>query len=205
MESNKRYDLWSDGYGASIHLLDDKDEYPVAGYSKVLDEVYNIVRESDAKKVLDAGFGTGIVTRKLYNDGYTIYGVDASEQMVEAGRENMPDAKLVVADYSMGLPLALTNETYDMIISTYALHHLDRFEKVNLILDMLRLLPAGGKVVIGDLAFATTKEMKEFRRQNRDNWVYEESYMVYEELEKSFHNVEWKKLSKCAGVVIITK
>lgn len=202
---NKKYDLWADGYGASIHLLSDNNEYPVAGYAQLLGEVYNIVRQSDAKKVLDAGFGTGIVTRKLYEDGYAIYGVDASEQMVMAGRENMPNAKLVIGDYSMGMPLALTHEKYDIIISTYAFHHLDHYEKVNLIKDMLRLSVEGGKIVIGDLAFETRDEMKEFRRQNKDNWLYEDMYMVYEEVEKDFHNVTWERISKCAGIVTITK
>lgn len=202
---SKQYDLWSDGYGASIHLLSDEDEYPVAGYSTLLNEVYNMVRQSDAKKVLDAGFGTGIITRKLYQDGYTIYGVDASEQMVAAGQESMPEAKLVMADFSMGMPLKLTHETYDIIISTYAFHHLDHYEKVSLLKDMLRQLKAGGKIIIGDLAFETMDEMKEFRRQNKEKWLYEDMYMIYEEVEKDFHNVEWKKISKCAGIVTITK
>lgn len=203
--SNERYDLWSDGYGETVHLLNDNDEYPVAGYGKLLNEVYNMVRRSDAKKILDAGFGTGIITKKLYADGYTIFGVDASEQMVEAGRESMPNAKLVMADYSMGMPLKLTHEEYDMIISTYAFHHLDHYEKVSLIKDMLRQLREGGMIVIGDLAFETRDEMKAFRKENKENWLYEDMYMVYEEVERDFQNVVWKQISKCAGIVTITK
>lgn len=202
---NDRYDLWADGYGAEVHLLSDHDEYPVAGYGRLLNKVYGMVRQSGAKKVLDAGFGTGILTRKLYEDGCIIHGIDASEQMVEAGREKMPDAKLIAADYSLGMPLALIRENYDVIISTYAFHHLDHYEKVRLMWDMLRLLNPGGKVIIGDLGFTTRAEMKEFRRQNRDNWLYEDMYMVYEEAQKDFSNASWEKISKCAGIVTITK
>jgi putative AdoMet-dependent methyltransferase len=200
-----QYDLWSDGYGEAIHLLDDNDVYPVAGYGKLLNKVYNMVRSSDAKVILDAGFGTGILTRKLYDDGYEIYGIDSSEQMVEAGQESMPKAHLKAADYSMGLPLSFTTKTYDIIISTYAFHHLDHYEKVNLMKDMLRQVKDGGKVIIGDLAFETTEEMKEFRKANKEKWLYEDQYMIYSEAVKDFDNVTWEKVSKCAGILTITK
>lgn len=201
----REYDLWADGYGGSVHLLDDKDEYPVAGYSELLAEVYEMVRKSDAKKVFDAGFGTGILTRKLYADGYEIYGIDASEQMVEAGKECMPNAKLVVADFSFGMPLSFVNTEFDVIISTYAFHHIDHFEKANLITDMLRHLKDGGKIIIGDLAFESLQELKNFRAANKENWLYEDLYMVYSEVVKNFEHAEWKKISKCAGIVTITK
>lgn len=201
----RNYDLWADGYGASIHLLNDKDEYPVAGYADLLNEVYRMVHQSEGKKILDAGFGTGILMKKLYEDGYTMYGIDASEQMVEAGRERMPEATLVTADYSMGMPLNLIREEFDLVISTYAFHHLDHYEKVSLIEDMLRQLKPGGKVIIGDLAFETRDEMKRFRKEHKENWLYGDMYLVYEEAKKDFEHVEWKKISKCAGIIVITK
>lgn len=203
--SDNKYDLWADGYGAAVHLLEDEDEYPVAGYARLLNEVYHMVRSSDAKKILDAGFGTGILTKKLYDDGYEIYGIDASEQMVAAGQECMPEAKLKVADYSMGLPLSLMQTEYDMIISTYALHHLDHYEKVRLLWDMLRQLKDGGKIIIGDVAFESRAEMKQFRKENKEKWLYEDMYMLHEDCEKDFENAEWIKISKCAGIVVITK
>lgn len=205
MLDSKKFDLWSDGYGTMVHLLDDKDEYPVAGYAKLLNEVYNMVRSSGAKRVLDAGFGTGILTRKLYEDGYEIYGIDGSEQMVKAGRVSMPHAKLVAADYSMGMPLKFVGTDFDLIVSTYAFHHLDRYEKVRFLMDMLRQLKPGGKIIIGDLAFETRDEMKTFRRQNEDKWLYGDMYMIYEEALKDFPDAAWKRISRCAGIVTITK
>lgn len=205
MSEKLKYDLWSDGYGEAVHLLEDENEYPVAGYAKLLNEVYNMVRSSDAKVILDAGFGTGILTKKLYDDGYEIHGIDASEQMVEAGHETMPNASLKVADYSMGLPLACIHKEYDLIVSTYAFHHLDHYEKVSLLRDMLRQLKDGGQIIIGDLAFESKKELKQFRKANRENWLYEDMYMIYEEYLKDFDNVAWTKISKCAGIVVLTK
>ena len=203
--SNLKYDLWSDGYVKPVQFQHDSDEYPFAGYSTLLEEVYDMVRQSDSKKILDIGFGTGLLMKKLYKDGYQLYGLDMSEQIVEAGREDMPDAKLYVADYSLGMPLRLLNEEFDMIISVYGMHHLDNYEQTRLIKGMLRQLKPGGMIIIGGLAFETFEEMKEFRRLSAENWLYKGRYTLFEEVDKVFHNVTWKKMSKCAGIVTITK
>lgn len=205
MLDSKKYSLWSGGYGETVHLLDDNDEYPVAGYARLLDEVYGMVRCTDAKRILDAGFGTGILTRKLYEDGYEIYGMDMAEHLVEAGRENMPHAKLVTADYSMGMPLHFIDQEFDLILSTYAFHHLDHYEKVRLLMDMMRQLKTGGKIIIGDLAFETEDDMKRFRKQNQDIWLYGDMYMIYEEVKKDFQKAQWKPVSKCAGIITIER
>ena len=96
--SNLKYDLWSDGYVKPVQFQNDSDEYPFAGYSTVLEEMYNMIRETDAKKILDVGFGTGLVMRKLHQDGYDLCGLDISQKIVDAGKEDMPNAKLYVAD-----------------------------------------------------------------------------------------------------------
>ena len=205
MKENKEFDLWSDGYGAAFCLLNDKDEYPVAGYSNLLNEVYKMVHKSDAKKILDAGFGTGILTKKLYREGYESSGMDMSEQIVNVGREDMPDANLVCCDYSMGMPLDFIKEEFDMIISTYAFHHVGRLEKIDLLEDMYRHLKPGGKLIIGDLAFESMKALKDFRNANKEKWLYDQMYMVYDDVKTDFPDAEWKQVSKCAGIVVITK
>lgn len=48
----REYDLWADGYGGAVHLLDDKDEYPVAGYAELLAEVYEMVRRPMQRRYL---------------------------------------------------------------------------------------------------------------------------------------------------------
>lgn len=201
----KKFDLWSDGYEIPVQLQQDNDEYPFAGYRVVLEETYRMIRSSAAKKILNVGFGTGLVMKKLYQDGYELYGVDISEQLAEAGRAEMPQAKLVVGDYSLGLPLSLIMQEYDIAISVYGMHHLDNYEQTKLVRDILRVLKPGGMLIIGGLAYETFGEMKEFRKQNREKWLYKGGYTLYDELDKVFENVTWKKISKCAGIVTITK
>ena len=104
MLDNKGFDLWADGYDESVHLCEENNEYPFAGYKDVLGTIYNMVHKKEKAKILDIGFGTGVLTKKLYDDGYEIYGIDFSEKMIEIAKEKMPLAKLVQYDFSKGFP-----------------------------------------------------------------------------------------------------
>lgn len=205
MADNMTYDLWSDGYGASIHLLDDHDEYPVAGYASVLNEVYKSIHEAEGKKVLVAGVGTGIIAKKLYKEGYDIYGMEMSESLEEAEEDDMPNAHLICCDYSMGMPLNFVREEFDVAYSVYAFHHLDDREQKDLITDIYRHLKTGGKIIIAGLAFENMKTLKAFKKANKEKWLYEHMYIVYDEIKREFPEATWKQISKCAGVVEIVK
>jgi len=43
MQNNKHFDLWSKSYDIDVGVSDDNNEYPFAGYKKVLGDVYNKV------------------------------------------------------------------------------------------------------------------------------------------------------------------
>lgn len=83
MLNNKGFDLWADDYDKSVNISEENNEYPFAGYKDVLNYIYNQVREQNGSNVLDIGFGTGILTTKLYNDGYSITGIDFSNNMID--------------------------------------------------------------------------------------------------------------------------
>lgn len=70
------FDLWAQDYDKTVELSDSEDTYPFAGYKEVLAYIYNAVRTMKAKKVLDIGFGTAILSKKLYDDGLEIHGQD---------------------------------------------------------------------------------------------------------------------------------
>ena len=79
MQNNKHFDLWSKSYDIDVNILDENNEYPFAGYKKVLGDVYNRVMQKCPVKVLDIGIGTGTLSRKLYEQGNSITGIDFSE------------------------------------------------------------------------------------------------------------------------------
>lgn len=65
MLDNKSFDLWTDGYDRSVGLSDEENTYPFAGYKKELAAIYEAVRTGQGNRVLDIGFGTGVLAYRL--------------------------------------------------------------------------------------------------------------------------------------------
>lgn len=205
MLDNKGFDLWADGYDKSVQLSEESNVYPFAGYKDVLNRIYNVVHRKENAKILDIGFGTGILTKRLYDDGYEIFGIDFSEKMIAIAKEKMPSAKLMQYDFSKGLPDSLENVTFDYIISTYAMHHLEDKDKVNFINRLNGYLSDDGEIIIGDVAFKTRALLEQCKAAT-DEWDDAEVYMVFDELEKYLpKEVRFTEMSHCAGILQITK
>ena len=83
MLNNTGFDLWADGYDKSVGLSDENDRYPFAGYRAMMNALYQRVLAQSGHNVLDIGFGTGILTSRLYEQGCRIYGQDFSARMIE--------------------------------------------------------------------------------------------------------------------------
>lgn len=205
MLDNKGFDLWADGYDESVGLSDEENTYPFAGYKDVLNAVYKEVLKSEAKKILDIGFGTGTLTCRLYEKGIHIYGQDFSNEMIKIAQEKMPEAQLFAGDFTKGLCQDLLGKNYDAIIATYSLHHLTDEEKIPFIKSLLPLLNPGGKIYIGDVSFESRKDLENCKEKSKDYWDDEEFYFVYEDLKKYFEGITIEKYSFCAGVLTIRK
>ncbi|MBW4828297.1 MAG: class I SAM-dependent methyltransferase [Clostridiaceae bacterium] len=207
MLNNKGFDLWADGYDKSVQLSEEDNEYPFAGYKDVLNTIYNIVHKKEKAKVLDIGFGTGVLTKKLYDDGYEVYGIDFSKRMLKIAKEKMLLAKLFQYDFSKGLPKALENIQFDYIISTYAMHHLEDKEKINFINKLDKYLSNDGEIIIGDVAFETRKLLEQCKVKYDNYWDDEEIYFVFDELKEFFpkEDISFTTVSHCAGIIQLGK
>ncbi|SUY45310.1 methyltransferase, type 12 [Clostridium putrefaciens] len=152
---------------------------------------------------MDIGFGTGILTKKLYDDGYEIYGIDFSERMIEIAKEKMPLAKLFQYDFSKGLPKELEDVKFDYIISTYAMHHLEDKDKIKFVNKLDKHLSNNGEIIIGDVAFETRELLEQCKIGSGDYWDDEEIYIVFDELKESFpkNNITFIFISHCAGII----
>ena len=153
--------------------------------------------------VLDIGFGTGTLTAKLYERGCSIYGQDFSSRMIALASEKMPNAHLYQGDFSKGLVEPLRSFRYDYIVATYSLHHLTDAQKSDFILDLRNYLKENGKIIIGDIAFETRKELEQCKLKAGDTWDNDEIYFVVEELRKDFPDLSFTQMSDCAGVLIL--
>lgn len=205
MLDEKGFDLWADAYDRSVTASEQEGTYPFAGYQEVLGAIYRRIREKSGKRVLDIGFGTGTLTKRLYDDGIAVTGIDFSMEMIRIAREKMPRARLLQADFSRGLPDELAHEEFDYIVSTYALHHLDDVQKAALIRELREHLASGGEILLGDVAFATVEERERCRAECGERWDSEELYGTAEELERLIPGLAFRKISSCAGIFVIGK
>ena len=194
------FNLWADGYDRSVGLSDESNTYPFAGYKKVLDSIYRDILSHTYKTVLDIGFGTAVLTSKLYAQGCTISGQDFSSRMIELARKKMPSAKLYQGDFSQGLVEEIKQTKYDAIIATYSLHHLTDPQKAVFIKELLPLLNPQGTLYIGDVAFETRALLEQCKMQTGREWDEDEIYFVYDELSQAFPHMKFEKSSYCSGV-----
>ena len=207
MLDSKGFDLWSDNYDTQVEISDEENVYPFAGYKKVLSTGYEKVRKQNPKNILDIGFGTGILAKKLYDDGYNIYGIDFSNEMLKKAKQKMPNAELLQFDFTDGLPKEFEQKQFDVILSTYAIHHIDDEAKKLYILKLLKSLNPKGILIFGDVAFETEKDMEAARKKDYEEWDDEEYYLIAERFNLWFPHLktDFIKISYCSGVFTIYK
>jgi SAM-dependent methyltransferase len=109
------------------------------------------VRPGDA--VLDLGCGTGQISLPLAAHGADVVGIDVSPSMAdrlraEAGRRGLRSVTAVALPIET---LVLQPETFDLIVSSYALHHLRDADKARLVQACYHWLRPGGRLVIADM------------------------------------------------------
>ncbi len=203
MLDNKGFDLWADGYDEAVGLSDEDNTYPFAGYKEVLGSIFRTVMEKPGSAVLDIGFGTGTLTTKLYEHGCDVYGQDFSARMIELASAKMSGAHLYQGDFAQGLAEPLRNRKYDFIIATYSLHHLTDDRKVAFLRSLAECLNAGGRILVGDVAFETRADLEQCRKDAGDEWDDEEFYFAADELKEAFPDLHFERISFCAGILTI--
>lgn len=202
------FDLWANDYDQTVQLSEESDLYPFAGYREILNTIFNEVMQINHSTVLDIGFGTGVLTNKLYENGHQMDGIDFSAKMIDIAQSKMPDANLIEYDFTKGLPNEVKEKKFNSIVSTYALHHLTDEAKVEFIKGLLDLLAENGKIYIGDIAFETREDLETCRNNHLQHWDEDEFYFVNEEISaslKGFCKCVFHPISHCGGVLIISK
>ena len=205
MLSDTGFDLWADGYDRDVGLSDDDGSYPFAGYREVLNRIYNRVLTVPGARVLDLGFGTGVLAARLEAAGCEIWGQDFSARMIELARPRLPRAHLYQGDFAQAIAAPVLENRYDFIIATYSIHHLDLDGKVKLLRQLQGLLAPKGRILIGDVAFEDAPAQERCRRSAGDDWDDEERYCVYDELRSFFPGMTFEAVSHCAGILTLTR
>ncbi len=98
--------------------------------------------------ILDAGCGTGKLSRLLTGKGYDVIGVDVSESMLSVARENCPGQLLLCQDLTK---LDLYGTVQGVVCMQDTLNHLKDAEAFNEVLRRFSLFSEQGSRVIFDL------------------------------------------------------
>jgi len=200
------FDVWSGDYDEDVRVADENNDYPFAGYRKIMDFIYTTVTKQCPANVLDIGIGTGTLAAALYEYGQTITGIDFSSEMLAIAKPKMPNATFYQYDFTEGLPPETIGKKYDFIISTYALHHLPDTLKVAFIKSLLLFLNDNGVMLIGDIGFPTRVALEECKGNNANDWDENEYYFVFSELTdalKDVCSIAYEQMSHCGGVIEI--
>jgi len=98
-------------------------------------------------KILDVGCGAGVpVTKYLVDEGFSVVGLDISEEMLYLAKKHVPKGEFLKADMSeMDFP----DDSFDGIVSFYAIIHLPREKHALLFKKFQRILKPGGIILIG--------------------------------------------------------
>ncbi|MFT9493517.1 MerR family transcriptional regulator [Anaerosolibacter sp.] len=181
------FDDWAENYDQSVRSsVGQLGIYQ--NYERILDNVYNksIENKNMNIKILEIGVGTGNLAKKFLCSGYDIIGIDQSRQMLNVAKRKFPNLKLRVGEF---LKIPYENNTFDVIVSTYAFHHLNNEEKQIASDEMVRVLKKGGRIVIGDLMFENQRIREEiYKTLSKDqiNEIEDEYYSNIESLNNVF-------------------
>ena len=125
------------------------------GFDRVLDRLLAIAATGATDACVDLGAGTGFVALALAPLAGSVLAVDISPVMAEslaarAARAGLGNVATTVADLrAFQLPAASVN----LVVSSYALHHLRDEDKRALAAQAARWLRPGGRIVVADMMF----------------------------------------------------
>jgi ubiquinone/menaquinone biosynthesis C-methylase UbiE len=126
-----------------------------SGFDKVRDRLLAIANPGTADACVDLGAGTGFVALALAPLVDSVLAVDISAAMAEslavhAAQAGLENVRTEVADLrTFTMPAA----SADLVVSSYALHHLRDRDKRALAAEVARWLRPGGRIVVADMMF----------------------------------------------------
>ncbi len=113
-------------------------------------QVVKELQDIKANKVLDLGSGTGRHVIYLARNGFSVYGLDNSQEGINTTKQWLKTkkltAKLILQEMTKKLPWE--NNFFDAIISVQVIHHANIATITKIIAELERVLKKGGFIFI---------------------------------------------------------
>ncbi|RDV82863.1 class I SAM-dependent methyltransferase [Ammonifex thiophilus] len=145
------------------------------------------------EKVLDAGCGTGIVSRALAADGAEVTGIDISPAMLAVAREKSAGTDITYLEGDI-TSLPFPDASYDAVVCFTTLEFVAEPERA--LEEMWRVLKPGGRLIVGVLNRQSSWAR---RRKGKGIFAYAHFYSA-EELERLIRKLNPRRV-KWQGVV----
>lgn len=166
------FDQWASTYDETVYQTKAADGFE--DYQAVLDRVVQLAGAAPGVAVADIGTGTGNLAAALLRTGARVTAVEPSREMRRIAAEKL-GAVPVLDGHFRAIPAA--DGQFDAVVSTYAFHHLTDSEKADGARELLRVLRPGGRVVLGDVAWADEQSrlamIRRFQAEGKDDLVQE--------------------------------
>jgi ubiquinone/menaquinone biosynthesis C-methylase UbiE len=150
-----------------------------------------MARLPDRAKVLDAGCGAGIPVAQILSDRFELTGVDFSEAQIDLARRHVPGAQFVCQDMTkLGFP----DDTFDAIVSYYAIIHIPREQHQSLFVNFQRMLKRDGFALLCLGAESLADDIDENYLGTRMYWSHFDADTYLEMLEATGFKYIWSRI-----------
>jgi ubiquinone/menaquinone biosynthesis C-methylase UbiE len=137
------------------HVADAEVVARSRGFRGLRDQIIDEAGLQPQDTVLDLGSGTGLLALAAAPLVETVWAIDISPAMCDYLRTKADSAGLHNVKVAVGsaISLPLVEDSVDVVISNYCLHHLPDKDKLRVLAEVRRVLVPGGRLVIGDMMF----------------------------------------------------
>jgi tRNA (cmo5U34)-methyltransferase len=187
---------WSRDYAAR-EFIDHADYYLVERKEqiKILKSYYKffILKRRDKKtKVLDLGCGDGFVFSELLKTDKNIEGtlIDGSKEMLNNARERLKDFNNMTylnKTFQEILSENVLKDSFDFVMSSLAIHHLEREEKKLLFKLIYDILEDKGCFINLDVVLSVSEDIERWYLDLWEEWIAEKEKNI--KLEESYTGI----------------
>jgi len=137
------------------HVADAEEVARGPGFQRIRDRILEVAEPESHHTAVDVGAGTGLLALALAECVETVWAIDISPAMGDYLRAKAASAGFLNVEVatSSAVSLPLVDESADLVVSNYCLHHLDAEGKERALAEIYRVLRPGGRLVFGDMMF----------------------------------------------------